>query len=155
MFSNSFSFSYWVSSIVGKRLHYVCCTTQRQSFIHCSCCLSFWFAYLSKPKPGGNQLTSLKAQTNNYSQAKNWMKPSYSTEEKDKWRLPWQTSALLLSLRLDLQIRRQMAIHVWKGGFFVQSTICMKLNATQVHGAAYRAYRGMDIRNAGLLLKQW
>ena len=34
-----------------------CCTTQRHSFIHCSCCLSFWFAYLSKPKPGGNQLT--------------------------------------------------------------------------------------------------
>ena len=74
------------------------------------------------------------------------MKPRYSTEEK--------TSALL-SLRLDLQIRRQMAIHVWKDGIFAQSTICMKLNASQVHGAAYRVYPGMDIWNARLLLKLW
>ena len=41
-----------------KRLHYVCFTTHRHYFIRYSCCcLSFWFAYLSKPKPGGNQLT--------------------------------------------------------------------------------------------------
>ena len=161
MFSNSLSsISDWVSSIEGnkvlKRLHYVCFTTKRQSFIHCSCCLSFWFACLSKPKLGVNQLTPPKPRMNNLNQAKNWMKPSwYSTEENDKWRLPWQTSALLLSLRLDLQTRRQMAIHVWKDGIFAQSTICMKLNATQVHGAANRVYPGMDIWNARLLLKLW
>ena len=64
--------------------------------------------------------------------AKTWMKPRYSTKEKGKWSLPWPTSALL-SLRLDLQIRHQMAFHVWKDGIFAQSTICIKLNATQVH----------------------
>ena len=71
MFSKSLSsISYWVSSIAAnkvlKRLHYVCFTTQGHSFIHYSCCcVSFWFAYLSKPKPGGNQLTPLKPRMNN------------------------------------------------------------------------------------------
>ena len=110
----------------------VCCTTQCHLFIHCSCCSSFSFAYLFKPKPGGNQLTPSKPRMNNQSQAKTWMKPRYLTKQKGKWSLPWPTSALL-SLRLDLQIRRQMAFHVWKDGIFAQSTICMKLNATQVH----------------------
>ena len=76
MFSNSLSsISYWVSSTtaankVHKRLHYVCCTTQRQSFIHFSCCLSFWFASLSK-----NQT---------------WGKPAYTAQAPDEQLEPSQ-----------------------------------------------------------------
>ena len=44
---------------------------------------SVWWAILPKPR------------MNNSSQAKTWMKPMYSTEEKNKWRLPWPTSPLL------------------------------------------------------------